>query len=60
LVANYIYDLVKAFNSFYQQVTILAEEDRDKRNLRLQLCSKIAEVIAHGSALLGIEVPDRM
>jgi len=60
LVANYIYDLVKAFNSFYQQVTILAEEDLDKRNLRLQLCSKIAEVIAHGSALLGIEVPDRM
>jgi len=60
LVANYIYDLVKAFNSFYQQVAILAEEDLDKRNLRLQLCSKIAEVIAHGSALLGIEVPDRM
>jgi len=60
LVANYIYDLVKAFNSFYQQVTILAEEDLNKRNLRLQLCSKIAEVIAHGSALLGIEVPDRM
>lgn len=60
LIANYIYDLVKAFNSFYQQVTILAEEDLDKRNLRLQLCSKIAEVIAHGSALLGIEVPDRM
>ena len=60
LVANYIYDLVKAFNSFYQQVTILAEEDLDKRNLRLQLCSKIAEVIGHGSALLGIEVPDRM
>jgi len=57
LVANYIYDLVKAFNSFYQQVTILAEEDLNKR---LQLCSKIAEVIAHGSALLGIEVPDRM
>ena len=60
LVANCIYDLVKAFNSFYQQVTILAEEDLNKRNLRLQLCSKIAEVIAHGSALLGIEVPDRM
>jgi arginyl-tRNA synthetase len=60
LVANYIYDLVKAFNSFYQQVTILAEEDLDKRNLRLQLCSKIAEVIANGSTLLGIEVPDRM
>ncbi len=60
LVANYIYDLVKAFNSFYQQVTILAEEDLYKRSLRLQLCSKIAEVIAHGSALLGIEVPDRM
>jgi arginyl-tRNA synthetase len=60
LVANYIYDLVKAFNSFYQQVIILAEEDLDKRNLRLQLCSKIAEVIANGSTLLGIEVPDRM
>ena len=60
LVANYIYDLVKTFNSFYQQVTILAEEDSDKRNLRLQLCSNIAEVISHGSALLGIEVPDRM
>ena len=60
LVANYTYDLVKSFNSFYQQVTILAEEDLVKRNFRLQLCSKIAEVITHGSSLLGIEVPDRM
>ena len=60
LIANYVYDLVKEFNSFYQNVSILGEEDTDKRSLRLHLSRKVGEVIAIGFDLLGIEVPERM
>ena len=60
LIANYIYDLVKEFNSFYQNVSILGEEDTDKRSLRVHLSRKVGEVIAIGFDLLGIEVPERM
>ncbi len=60
LLANYVYDLVKEFNSFYQQVTILGEENADKRILRVQLSQKVGEVIKTAFSLLGIEVPDRM
>ncbi len=60
LLANYVYDLVKEFNSFYQQVTILGEEDAVKRAFRVQLSQKVGEVIKAAFALLGIEVPDRM
>ncbi|MGI9546624.1 MAG: DALR anticodon-binding domain-containing protein, partial [Flavobacteriaceae bacterium] len=60
LIANYVYDLVKEFNSFYQQVTILGEADSEKRLLRVKLAQKVGEVIAAGFDLLGIEVPDRM
>ena len=60
LIANYVYDLVKEFNSFYQNVSILGEEDTDKRSLRVQLSRKVGEVIAIGFDLLGIEVPERM
>ena len=60
LIANYIYELVKEFNSFYQNVSILGEEDPIKRALRIHLSRKVGEVIATGFDLLGIEVPERM
>ena len=60
LIANYTYDLVKEFNSFYQQVSILGEADEKKRILRVQLSKKVAEVIQDAFGLLGIEVPERM
>ena len=60
LIANYVYDLVKEFNSFYQNVSILGEEDPVKRSLRIHLSRKVGEVIATGFDLLGIEVPERM
>ncbi|WP_339666316.1 arginine--tRNA ligase [Maribacter arcticus] len=60
LIANYTYDLVKEFNSFYQQVSILGETHEEKRVLRVQLSSKVAEVIQDAFKLLGVEVPERM
>ena len=60
LIANYVYELVKEFNSFYQNVSILGEEDPIKRALRIHLSRKVGEVIATGFDLLGIEVLERM
>lgn len=60
LVANYTYDLVKEFNSFYQNVSILGEENHDKKVFRVQLSKKVADTIQLAFGLLGIEVPERM
>lgn len=60
LIANYTYDLVKGFNSFYQNVSILGEEDELKKMLRVQLAKKVGDVIQSAFKLLGIEVPERM
>ncbi len=60
LVANYTYELVKAFNSFYQNVSILGESDADLKVFRVQLSDKVAQVIKDALLLLGIEVPERM
>ncbi|WP_093023034.1 arginine--tRNA ligase [Pustulibacterium marinum] len=60
LVANYVYDLVKEFNSFYQNVSILGEEDEQKKVFRVQLAKAVGTTIKNGFALLGIQVPDRM
>lgn len=60
LVANYTYDLVKAYNSFYQSVPILAELEANKRQFRVTLSKKVGDVIASAFRLLGIEVPQRM
>ena len=60
LVANYTYDLVKEFNSFYQNVSILGEEDDAKKVFRVQLSKKVADTIKSAFLLLGIEVPERM
>jgi len=60
LIANYTYDLVKEYNSFYQSVHILGEVDLTKKIFRVQLSQKVAEVIKSAFQLLGIEVPERM
>lgn len=60
LIANYTYDLVKEYNSFYQSVHILGEVDLTKKIFRVQLSQKVAEVINSAFRLLGIEVPERM
>ena len=60
LIANYTYDLVKEFNSFYQQVSILGETDEQKKNFRVQLSLKVGEVIQSAFRLLGVDVPERM
>ena len=60
LIANYVYELVKEYNQFYHEHSILKEEDETKRAFRLALSEVIARTIAAGSALLGIEMPERM
>lgn len=60
LIANYTYDLVKEFNSFYQQVSILGEENYDKKVFRVQLSKSVGNTIKNAFQLLGIEVPERM
>jgi arginyl-tRNA synthetase len=60
LVANYVYELVKEYNSFYQSVSILGEENITKKVFRVQLSQKVADTIKSAFKLLGIEVPERM
>ncbi|WP_292890272.1 arginine--tRNA ligase [Nonlabens sp.] len=61
LIANYVYELVKEFNSFYQNVPkIVEEENADFKQFRLLLCYKTAAVVKSACALLGIEVPEQM
>ncbi len=60
IIANYTYDLVKEFNSFYQNVSILGEENQDKKIFRVQLAKKVADTIKSAFSLLGINVPERM
>ncbi|MGX7668156.1 arginine--tRNA ligase [Flavobacterium pedocola] len=60
LLANYTYDLVKEYNSFYQSVSILGEEDENKKIFRVQLSKKVGEIVKSAFSLLGINVPERM
>ena len=60
VIANYVYDLVKDFNSFYQNVSILGEKEPLKLHFRVVLCEKIGEIIAASFKMLGIQVPERM
>lgn len=59
-IANYVYDLVKSYNSFYHDFSILKEENESVRAFRLVLSQTIAKVIKLGMSLLGIDVPERM
>ena len=60
LIANYIYDLVKEYNQFYHDFTILKEANEDLRNFRLILSETIGSILKTGMGLLGIDVPERM
>ena len=60
LIANYIYDLVKSFNSFYQSLPILKSAFEDKKTFRVELSKLVGITIKNGFALLGIGVVDRM
>ncbi len=60
VIANYTFDLVKEFNSFYQNVSILGEDNPDIKQFRVQLSEKVGEIIKTAFSLLGINVPERM
>ena len=60
LIANYSYDLVKLFNSFYQNISILGEEDQLRKNFRVLLSQQVSKVLKQSTGLLGIDVPERM
>jgi arginyl-tRNA synthetase len=60
LIANFTYDLVKAFNSFYQSVSIFSADSDDEKIFRIQLSKQVGDVIQRAFALLGIAMPDRM
>ena len=60
LIANYTYDLVKEYNSFYQSVPILGCENEQEKIFRVQLSKKVGEIIKRAVGLLGIDVPERM
>ena len=60
LIANYTYELVKSFNSFYQNVSILGTDNNEEKSFRIQLSQAVSDVIKTAFGLLGIEVPERM
>ena len=60
LIANYVYEVAKTYNSFYQSISIFKEEDEEKKKIRIALSYQVGEVIKNGMILLGVNVPDRM
>ena len=60
LVAQYVYDLAKDYNGFYQEISIFNEDDEDLMKMRVLLSKATAEIIKRGMDLLGIGVPERM
>ncbi len=60
LIANYTYELVKEFNSFYQNVSILGADTENEKIFRIQLSKTVSNIIKNGFSLLGIQVPERM
>lgn len=60
VIANYCYDLVKEYNQFYHDHSILSEPDENKRNFRLMLSETVGKIVKTGMNLLGIEMPERM
>lgn len=60
LIANYLYELAKLYNTFFQSISILKEENDDLRNMRLVMSRNVAKVINLGMGLLGIGVPNKM
>ncbi len=60
VIANYVYDLVKEYNQFYHDFSILRESDEQLRSFRLLLSKNVAKIVRLGMQLLGIDVPERM
>ena len=60
LISNYIYDLVKCYNVFYQNLSIVGTQDASLKSFRITLSRKVSQVIFSGCSLLGIDVPERM
>jgi arginyl-tRNA synthetase len=60
VVANYVYEVAKTYNGFYQDVQIFNEDDAEKLKMRITLSAAVANVINKGMALLGVNVPERM
>ena len=60
IIANYCYDLVKEYNQFYHDYSILREDNEGKKRLRLVLSANVAKIVRSGMNLLGIEMPERM
>ena len=60
LIANYVYNLVKEYNQFYHEHSILSEENTTLRDFRLILSETVANIVSTGMGLLGIQVPERM
>jgi arginyl-tRNA synthetase len=60
VIANYLFNLAKTFNSFYSEHSIANAENEDKKQLRLQLAVMTSNVLKNGMELLGIRVPERM
>ena len=60
MIANFIFDLAKEFNQFYQECSILKESDTDRRMFRLLVCDMVAALLRNASELLGIGMPERM
>jgi arginyl-tRNA synthetase len=60
LIANYVYEIAKTYNSFYQSISIFKEEDAAKKQFRIALSYQVGEVIKNGMLLMGINVPERM
>ena len=59
-IANYCYELTKAFNQFYHDYSILGANTKEEKLVRLVLAANVAKTLRNGMALLGIEVPERM
>ena len=60
IIANYVYELAKQYNKFYQEVNVLREENAELKSMRLALSKFVANTIRNGMKLLGIDVPERM
>jgi arginyl-tRNA synthetase len=60
LIAQYAYDIAKAYNGYYHDNSILREERENVRNMRIMLSAEVARTLLRGMGLLGIELPERM
>jgi Arginyl-tRNA synthetase len=60
MIANYLFELAKEFNQFYQECSILKEKDENRRLFRLQICSMVAALLRNAAGLLGMKMPERM